>query len=179
MKRLNVGPAWKGLPKVSLLIMTLAAMTGMVPGQAQAQTGTGNPATLTINATVNILAPILISEDMSLSFGKILPPGTGSQLFTVGTDGSMTVGAGSRQAVSGHRPGQYDITGTNGADYNLTVAFDGCTNVNLNLSGSANNAPVPTKLNQLDIKVGGSLTVASAVPEGTHFCKYSIMAEYR
>ncbi len=153
-------------------------MAGMTPGGAMAQSNPGNPASLPTKVVVNILAPILISEDFNLSFGKLIPPTTGVQSFTVGTDGTMTVGTGDGQAISGHRAGQYDITGTAGEQYLLTVAFNGCSDANLNMSGATNNAPVPTILNQLDVNVGGTLAVAAGVPLGSHTCSYSITAQY-
>jgi hypothetical protein len=163
--------------------IAFTAALGLLLGSGVASAANpGAPAVFEGDAEANVVSLILISEDRNLDFGRIIAPQMGIQTFMLPTDGGpIVVGGGGSggQAIGGHEPGQYDITGTPGQPYTLTMAADGCTDPLLQLAGINNDAPVPTILNQLDIMVGGTLTVSAGIqPNRTYQCNYSITAVY-
>lgn len=144
----------------------------------------GNPAELAATADVKILSLITITEDFNLDFGKIIPPSAGSQRFTVDTDNNMTPGPGiggpgDGQAVGGHSRGRYQITGTAGEPYTLTIGSDGCTDpTNLIFSNLEHNGGFSPVLPQVDLHIGGRLEVNNSIAPGSYTCEYFIKAEY-
>lgn len=162
------------------ILIGFALALGIATLSAQTTRGAnpGNPAEFPTAAAMRILSLITISEDDNLDFGRIIPPISGTQDFEVGTDNSMTPGLGNGQAVDGHSRGQYDIMGTGGEFYTLTVQTGVCTNVNLVLAAVGSDAVSPTTLNEVNLHIGGTLNVGSSVPPGSYTCNYVITAEY-
>ncbi len=155
-----------------------AAMIAAVAGSA-AVAIPGRAATTGTSATATILAPIAIVEIKKLNFGGILPPASGSQLFTVSTAGVITASAGTGQAVGGgHHAGEYSITGTTGEAFVLTLSSNGCTSAFLNLDSIQHNIGVPFTFPKPNFNIGGVLQVAAGVAPGPYTCIYGIEAKY-
>jgi hypothetical protein len=136
----------------------------------------GIPAQFDAQADVEIVDLITIEENENLDFGTVAKPSSGTTDFTVGTDGSMTVAGSDGQAISGHQPGQYDVSGTDSAPYTFTVTPGSCDDAGLTL-GTMTNSAGPT-LDDMDVKVGGTLTVNASTEIGNHTCNYQVTANY-
>lgn len=131
-------------------------------------------------ADVTILEPIQIAESENLAFGFIVPPTTGQQFYKIDEfDNSTAItGGGTGGAfLSGHHRGRYQISGTDGAVYDLQLTSGGaCSNANLALTSVASFGT--GILDDVDVYIGGTLRVNAAVPSGPHTCPYTLTATY-
>ena len=71
----------------------------------------GNPATLDTQATVEILKPISITENIAMSFGRIVGPIGADATNTYTTQGTVT-GTGGGSHVSGATRGSFAFSGS-------------------------------------------------------------------
>ena len=182
----------KSLLKYVIAGLAILGFAGLADYGANAA-NPGNPAEFNATADVTILSLITISENFSLDFGTITKPSTGLRTeFTVLTTGFIAInqfgGADGATIGAAQSEGEYDITGSAGQAYTLTVTPGACTpSTGLTLSamtvdvGTANTAAgsgVLSTLDDLNTPVGGKLAVTPAAADGTATCVYTVKAEY-
>ncbi|MDX1497823.1 MAG: DUF4402 domain-containing protein [Salinisphaeraceae bacterium] len=131
----------------------------------------------TFQASVQVLTPITITEDIAMSFGKIVAPGNGSP-NTFFSTGALPTGSGDGSYISGAQTAQIDVTGDGGNAYTVNAAAvaNGCssTDLTLNITDPALSS-ASTTLVDLD----GSLDVASGTAAGSYTCDYTVTANYQ
>ena len=173
MKPLKMGQSTDPRSKYWLSFATLAALLGLV---VQADS-----TTFSVDATVEIVEPISITEKLSLDFGLIVPPLTGVEDFVIDPNsGAISVDeSNGAQAVSGHQRAQFEIEGDNGRQYSLSVNSLGfCSDSALILDPDISDAVNAPRLLDETVFVGGTLEVGAAVGTGPQTCAYEVVANY-
>lgn len=158
----------------NIALIAAAAAVGLVSTASQAA-----PASLSSSATVQILAPITITEGNALAFGKIDAPSalSASTIFTISATGAPPAHTGDGAFVSGSAAGTYSFAGETGQNVNVSAAVGaactgGLTLSNLVLSVSSGNLPLA------GVKLGGSLNVPAGTTAGNYACPYTVSAQY-
>ncbi len=168
--------------------LPLAAIAGVAAygvlsgGDARA----ANPTIYPTNATVNILAALVITETEVLNFGKIVKPTTGSNTFTIGTgaNGPATpTGGGDGSVVGGTGgDGDFSVAGTSGetATFGADSSGSNCDGTTVAGVTLTIGTPSPTSgvLTPALFELGGALLVTSAAPSGVTPCSYNVSASY-
>jgi hypothetical protein len=156
--------------------MTLVAAAALVGGIVIPASATN----LQTTATVTIVEGITITEHEALRFGNILKPTAQTQTFTLSATGATSTGAGDGSFVgpaAARGPGRYDVKGTDGAAYDFSVVPSLCSfSGHLQLGSMTHDAGA--KLDDLNVQVGGMLTVSSQTPDGSYTCVYTVTANY-
>lgn len=163
-----------------MTLKTLLKATAVIAALSAAGTGGAfatNP--LNTNAEVNIVAPIAITEDNPLRFGKITRPSAGTADYTVSAiDGSTSdTGDGAFIPATGKTRGSYGVSGVGGAAYTFTATIGGaCTGgTGVTLTALTNNA---TSILNETVLVGGTINVAFDASIAAILCPYTVSASY-
>ena len=141
----------------------------------------------TLEVTFEALETIAIQEVTQLNFKRILAPSSGSQTFTVNTDGTTSTaiisGSGGGRFLDNPQRGMLYLSGTDGEFFNISGLPAGTGNC----TGSG---PVGiVKLTAIEVfppmgildrpeDIGGTLQVDSTA-SGPYECFYTVTADYQ
>lgn len=140
------------------------------------------------NATAKIYKPLTISKTQDLNFGTIVLVGASfsNEIVTVSTAGAVTCGSGGGNVTCGGTPSaaKFHLVGSNNAAVTVnSPAF--------NLTGPATLSVTPSSITQnvnlgatgnstgIDVPLGGSITLASATPDGVYTGTWTVTADYQ
>jgi Mat/Ecp fimbriae major subunit len=161
------------------------AVAGTVIAAAMAATG-ASAATVTADATVNVLGPIAITVDNSLNFGTVAPGASGGTVV-VGTASNVATCTGVLCLPGSAKRGQFHISSAmNGAVINISVGNA------IDLTGAGTAIPL-TGLTMSDadgkitysstlaenVYVGGTITVNNGQAAGVYTGSFDITADYQ
>lgn len=160
------------MKKLSVLGAVMAAV--LLSGQAQAANS------VSAGATVEIAAPIAITQDTALAFGNIGPSATA---------GTVTISLASAKSVTGgvtdlggtSAAGAFTVTGASGATYSVTVpASVTLTGAGDDMSASLTNDGGGTLTGGTDtFNVGGTLSVGANQAAGSYSGTYTVSVNYQ
>jgi ribosomal protein S9 len=111
--------------------------------------------TSSMDATANIVAPILVSSTADMGFGKLSVTGVGSVIMSA-TDGGFT-NDGAAQAIGTGVPGQVVISGESGEAYQFTV-----TQTTPLTTGSLGTSVSKMPMTDFTVTVAGGTEVSAA-----------------
>jgi hypothetical protein len=154
---------------------------GTVALSATIYTTAISAATITANASANVVQAISITEDNTgMDFGSISE--TGGGILTLNLDGSIAAGAGTDSIVGGGNvQGIYTITGADGLAYTLsfpasaTVANGGNTMTVNNFNNDADGTALSTGE---AFNLGADIAIGAGQVAGPYTGTYSITVEY-
>jgi hypothetical protein len=152
---------------------------------ASAATQSGNTAEVTIYRAASI------SANSTLQFGKIIRPTSGSGTVTISTAGARSAGGTNPPGLLTSTVGNADFTVTGEGGTSVTIAVDG----SFNMSGPNSSSLAVTTTStgtgsqslggslgsqgsNLDVKVGGSITVTSTQQTGLYTGTFNVTAAY-
>ena len=166
-QRLCAGPAlW--------LASVLAA------GTCSAQTLGGS-----FDTTFETLEPLALSQIQALDFGRIIPPSSGAQTFTVKPDGTTVNGTpGDGNFILDGTPskGIVFVQGTDDELFSISGAplppGDTCTGPSTLVKMTAVSLDPPGGALDRNVNVGGTLSVTAGAA-GTFTCMYQLTADYQ
>ena len=131
----------------------------------------------TFQASVQVLAPITITEDGAMSFGRITAPNNGnSNTFTA--TGSAPTGTGNGSYLSGATPALFQINGSDGEQVAYSFAAGTCNDGGL-MALTITTPGATTLLPIVDLIVDAALDVQSGVSAGNYQCDYTVTANYQ
>lgn len=158
------------------------ALTGMIFSGAAAFA-----ASVTNQATVTILAPLELSAENDMDFGKIIKPSSQATVV-VSESGALSGSIGGGQLASGGNPGTVGIVGDANSTVTIsitdaggatglslgsfTASFPDNNTVNLGTSGTV----IPGGNSTL--KIGATLTVEPGVEAGIKYPTYNVDVVY-
>lgn len=136
------------------------------------------------DASIEVLdqLPVLFTENQGLNFGKIVPPTSGSQVFTVDANsglGSPKIPPGPNDGfiVSGEKRAEISIAGGPDVDFlavTVLPVIGSCTLPGTNLFFLESKFASPASKLPINLNIGGSLNVLSGVSPGPGTCSYTI-----
>ena len=152
--------------------LAIAALAGTFANTAQAAT---EPFTATAN--VAILATLDVTEDVQLNFGRVILGSAGSFVVVVTPGGALTpapTGGTGFSHDGGQLAGDFSVTGTTGATFDVTLSSPSCGDAGLALSALTNNVSDNNLTTGGAFETGGTLTVASTTTVGNLTCTYTV-----
>lgn len=160
------------MKKFSVLGVAMAA--ALFAGQAQAANS------VTAGATVEIAAPVAITQTTALAFGNIGPSAAAGSV-TVSLAGAKSVTGGVSDLGGSHAAGAFSVTGASGATYSVTI--DGT--VSLTGPGTAMTATLTNDgggslTGGTDtFNVGATLAVGANQTAGSYSGSYTVSVDYQ
>ena len=158
--------------KFSVMGAAMAAM--LVAGQAQAANS------VDATASVEIAAPISITEDTQLSFGNIGPSASAGTV-TITNAGARSVTGGVSELGGAFAAAEFTVTGASGANFNASIP----TSASLTGPGDAmsvsltNDAGTSISGGSVSFNVGGTLSVGANQAAGSYSGTYTITVNYQ
>lgn len=143
------------------------------------------------NAAVTIVAPLVVTANDDMDFGKVARPVSGSGTVVLDTAGSRTVGGDATLVPSSSSAGTVGIDGTSGESVTITVTdtTTGAANTGLSLSDFTSSTlggqslaagtlttNLPADSNTLTI--GATLNVDDTATAGAKTLTYDVEAVY-
>ena len=159
--------------KFSVMGAAVAAM--LFAGQAQAAN------TVTTSASVEIAAPIAITQDAALAFGNLGPSGTSGTATVAPGASSVSVTGGVTELGGTVTSAAYTVTGASGADYSVSIPSDisltsGGNSMTLTLSENSSG----TLTGGTDtFSVGGSLAIGANQAAGSYAGTFGVTVNYQ
>lgn len=159
------------MKKVTVLGAVMAA--ALYAGQAQAANS------VSAGATVEIAAPIAVTQDTALAFGNIGPSATAGTV-TISLAGAQSVTGGVTALGGTVAAGEFTVTGASGATYSVTV------DASVNLTGPGTMTATLTNDGGGSLtggtdtfNVGGTLAVGANQAAGSYTGTYSVAVNYQ
>ena len=159
------------MKKVTVLGAVMAA--ALYAGQAQAANS------VSAGATVEIAAPIAVTQDTALAFGNIGPSASAGTV-TISLAGAQSVTGGVTALGGTVAAGEFTVTGASGATYSVTI--DG----SVTLSGPGTMTATLTNDGGGSLtggtdtfNVGGTLSVGANQAAGSYTGTYSVAVNYQ
>jgi hypothetical protein len=153
--------------------------------RASAAMQSGNTAEVTIYRAASI------TENSTLQFGKIIRPTAGSGTVAISTAGARSAGGTNPPGLLTSTVGNADFTVTGEGGTSVTIAVDGSFNMNGPNSSTLTVTTTSTGTgaqslggslgsqgNNLDVKVGGTITVTSTQQTGLYTGTFNVTATY-
>ena len=166
-----------------LKLVALAAIVAAVASPALAQSS----ATVTVNSSGRIIAPITLTKTSDLLFGTIIKPNTGNGTVLIGTGADTVAVTGTGTASMGTASrAKFTVGGEGGQTYTITVppSFDlsnGTDTVAVALSKSITSGTLSGTLGasgSQDFQVGGGFTVTAAQSTGNYTGSFTVTTAY-
>jgi len=159
--------------KISVMGAAVAAM--LFAGQAYAANS------VTTSATVEIAAPIAITQTAALAFGNLGPSGTSGTATVAPGASSVSVTGGVSDLGGTVSSAAYNVTGASGADYSVsipaTISLDSGGN-SMTLTLSENSSGTLTGGSE-SFSVGGSLAIAANQAPGSYSGTFAVTVNYQ
>jgi hypothetical protein len=166
-----------------LKLLALAGLVAAVASPALAQ----STASVTVNSTGRIIAPITLTKDSDLLFGTIIKPNTGNGTVTISNaaDTVAVTGTGTASMGTASRA-KFTVGGEGGQTYAITVPAsftlsNGGNNVTVALSSSATTGTLSGALGASGtqtFQVGGSFTIPSTQATGNYAGSFTVTTAY-
>ncbi len=161
--------------KLSLIGMTGLGLVGM--------STVADATDITGNATAEIQAPIVLTEDTAMDFAVIIADAAGD---TVTLDTADSVSSTGTSTFSG-TPASADFSATGNANSAVTISFstgDTLTGPGTamglgNFTNSAGGSPAFDGTGNLAFSVGADLTVGASQTPGTYTGTYTLTVDYQ
>ena len=153
--------------------------------QVTAQTTAINSGTGVVSATVS--RPLSFSSASALSFGRVMPPSTGSGTVQISPDGARTTTGGARVLASpAPSAAQFTVNGEGGQTVSISVptsfVMSGPSSITVstatNASATATLSGTLGAAGTYSFGVGGSLPLSSSSPAGTYSGTFTVTANY-
>ncbi|PIW25691.1 MAG: hypothetical protein COW30_18940 [Rhodospirillales bacterium CG15_BIG_FIL_POST_REV_8_21_14_020_66_15] len=160
------------MKKLSVLGAVLAG--GLFVGQAQAANS------VNAGASVEIAAPISVTQDTALAFGNI-GPSAASGTVAISLAGAQSVTGGVTALGGTVAAGAFSVTGANGASYSVSVP----ASVTLSGPGTAMTATLnhdgggSLTAGTDTFNVGGTLSVGANQTAGSYSGTYTVSVDYQ
>jgi hypothetical protein len=160
------------MKKIGVLGAVMAA--ALLSGQAQAANS------VSAGASVEIAAPIAITQDTALAFGNI-GPSAASGTVTISTAGAKSVTGGVTDLGGSAAAGEFTVTGASGASYSVTVP----ASVSLTGPGTAMTATLTDDASGTltggseTFNVGATLSVGANQATGSYSGTYTVSVDYQ
>jgi Mat/Ecp fimbriae major subunit len=147
----------------------------------------GNVATVDdAEAGATIIAPLTLTNDLSLEFGKIVKSGTGGNVVITASDAPNRTPDGDLTFIAGDtwRPAQFTVTGDNDETFQITkpatITLDGPGTANMIITTSISGLEtgVQTVGGSYTFYIGGSLAVAADQVIGDYSGQYEVTVQY-
>lgn len=142
-------------------------------------------ATPAAKAKVNIVKPLTLTRVTDLDFGTLtLGNSLGATAVSVSIDQADTVTCAANVTCTGSpASGEYKITGVNNNTVFINVSGSNLTNANSDVIAFTPTAPASVGLGNsgaagVNFKVGGSIGVSSATPEGVYSGDMNVTINY-
>ncbi|WP_313540470.1 DUF4402 domain-containing protein [Sphingomonas sp.] len=162
-----------------------AALALLLPHAAMAQVAE------TATASLTIVQPLTITKDADLRFGSIVKP-SGSGFVAISTAGTRSVTDGVQAVSAGDTPqaARFTVSGAGGRALSIQIppsiilssgphALLVTTTSNLSGALAAQVlSGTPETSGSLEVRVGGSVALASTTEPGTHIGVLSVSAAY-
>ncbi len=157
------------MKKLVFLSLLSCVLSGAVAGVAFAA-----PVTSTINTNIQVIAPLSISAGTPMNLGKVAKPSSGTQSYTLNTNGTITPGSPAASVVSASAvAGNHTITGSNSTNYKVTLTAGGAgvsgitiTALRGDIASGGTCAGLPCNItgqSSATLSTGATLTVGAAV----------------
>jgi hypothetical protein len=164
--------------KFAALATVIAAVASPVLAQSSA--------TVTVNATGRIIAPMTLTKNSDLTFGTIIKPSTGAGTVTIGTGADTVALTGGAAAMGAVSRAKFTVGGEGGQTYAVTVPSSfvlssGGNNLTVALTPSATSGTLSGALGASGtdtINVGGAFTVASTQATGAYTGSFAVTTAY-
>lgn len=160
------------MKKIGVVGAVMAA--ALMAGQAQAANS------VSAGATVEIAAPIAITQDTALAFGNI-GPSAASGTVTIAVGGGKSVTGGVSDLGGSHAAGAFTVTGASGASYSVTIP----ASVSLTGPGTAMSASLTDDASGTltggseTFNVGATLSVGANQTAGSYSGTYTVSVDYQ
>jgi hypothetical protein len=166
-----------------LKLLALAGLAAAVASPALAQSS----ASVTVNSTGRIIAPITLTKDADLAFGTIIKPNTGNGTVTIGTSADTVAVTGTGTASMGTASrAKFTVGGEGGQTYAITVPAsftlsNGGNDVTVTLTSSATTGTLSGTLGasgSQTFQVGGAFTIPSTQATGNYAGSFTVTTAY-
>jgi hypothetical protein len=167
--------------RLKIITLALAATALAAPAFAQSS------ASVTVNSTGRIIAPITLTKDADLAFGTIIKPNTGNGTVTIGTGADTVAVTGTGTASMGTASrAKFTVGGEGGQTYAITVPAsfnlsNGGNDVTVTLTSSATTGTLSGTLGasgSQTFQVGGSFTIPSTQATGNYAGSFTVTTAY-
>lgn len=143
-------------------------------------------ATVTVNASSRIIAPMTLAKTSDLAFGTIVKPSTGSGTVTIGTGADTVALTGGAVAMGAVSRAKFTVGGEGGQTYAVTapasfVLSSGANSLTVALTPSATSGTLSGALGATGadtITVGGAFTLAATQPTGAYTGSFAVTTAY-
>lgn len=143
----------------------------------------GQGVSATANASAVIISPIAITKTTDLSFGNLAVGAGGGSLILSTASGRTPTGDVSYQAAPAATAAAFDVTGSAGLTYTITLPASatitsGANTMTINTFVSNPVSPATLAAGSNTLLVGATLVVGAAQPTGTYTGTFDVTVGY-